>query len=141
GDFVQALAPFIINDVPPAMLKMGFAASTGGSHHIHEVRNLIITTPGGVRLQKEVDKPVALIGDELTYTVDLYNQVNSPAPDLAFEDIIPDNFNVTNVVFDNKGNAGNTTSGWSAVADLTDVTVDLVPYGEAAFVITGTVTG
>ncbi len=55
-------------DPIPALLKLGFGASTGGGFNYHEIRNLYITTPGNVRINKEVDKPNVIIGDDLTYT-------------------------------------------------------------------------
>src|ERR1035437_287475 len=43
------LLTYTSNTAPPANLKVGFAASTGGSSNYHAIRNVLITTPGAVR--------------------------------------------------------------------------------------------
>src|SRR5690606_35372738 len=48
GAFQEVLSPVMLDEIPPTFLKVGFAAVTGGRTHYHEVRNLTITTPGGV---------------------------------------------------------------------------------------------
>lgn len=61
----------------PESLKLGFAASTGGRFNFHEIRNLLITTPGGVRVQKSMDKDNVTPGQELTYTVTVHNETTA----------------------------------------------------------------
>lgn len=39
----------------PASLKLGFAASTGGGFNLHEIRNLILTTPGFIRVDSRTN--------------------------------------------------------------------------------------
>ncbi|MBQ0152600.1 MAG: hypothetical protein KBS61_06875 [Chryseobacterium sp.] len=34
----------------PATLKIGFAAATGGGYNFHEIRNILLTTPGNLRI-------------------------------------------------------------------------------------------
>lgn len=34
----------------PPTLKLGFAASTGGGYNFHEIRNILLTTPGNLRV-------------------------------------------------------------------------------------------
>src|SRR5690606_19687729 len=65
---VLVLDKIKITERPPDYLKIGFAAVTGGSTHIHEVRNLNITTPADLWVRKTVDKTEARVEDELTYT-------------------------------------------------------------------------
>ncbi|MGG5508132.1 MULTISPECIES: DUF7507 domain-containing protein [unclassified Myroides] len=73
GQFYEVLNK-LNKEAPPANLKMGFAGSTGGAINYHEIRNLFATGPGGVVVQKSVDKTIAHVGDELTYTIDLKGQ-------------------------------------------------------------------
>jgi uncharacterized repeat protein (TIGR01451 family) len=75
---------------PPANLKVGFAASTGGSSNYHEIRNMLITTPGGFRVDKNVDKSNAKIGDQLTYTINAYNSTPNPVSNLILADTLKD---------------------------------------------------
>ncbi|MDP2453673.1 MULTISPECIES: hypothetical protein [unclassified Kaistella] len=39
----------------PTSLKLGFAASTGGGFNLHEIRNLILTTPGFIRVDSRAN--------------------------------------------------------------------------------------
>lgn len=57
GEFTE-LMTYQTADVPPELLKVGFAASTGGGYNNHEVRNLLITTPGNVRVSKRANKDI-----------------------------------------------------------------------------------
>jgi len=41
--YVSIIEPFTLSSLPPEMLKLGFAASTGMSSNYHEIRNLRIT--------------------------------------------------------------------------------------------------
>jgi uncharacterized repeat protein (TIGR01451 family) len=52
---------------------LGFAASTGAGFNYHEIRNVLITTPGNVRVQKSVDQTSQTLGNDLTYTVNITN--------------------------------------------------------------------
>src|SRR5664279_2098246 len=70
GQSQQLLGSYTLPSLPTARLKLGFAASIGADVNYHEVRTLYITTSGGLRITKSVDKPMARVGDELTYTVD-----------------------------------------------------------------------
>ncbi|MDR1722885.1 MAG: InlB B-repeat-containing protein [Tannerella sp.] len=46
GAFTKIIGPVILPDAAPSLLKLGFAAVTGGQKAIHEVRDVIIRTPG-----------------------------------------------------------------------------------------------
>ncbi|TLX24933.1 hypothetical protein FE904_14865 [Chryseobacterium indologenes] len=39
----------------PSNLKLGFAASTGGGFNFHEIRNILLTTPGNLRVDSRSD--------------------------------------------------------------------------------------
>lgn len=142
-------------DPIPATLKMGFAASTGGAINFHEIRNLMITTLGGVRVQKEVDKDTALPNENLTYTVNVYNDTMTPVTNLGVTDIIKNglgntisnsDFQVTSILFNNNGVTGNTASGFtSGVPKTTGITnpfsstLNLDSKSFATFTIVGNV--
>ena len=119
-------------DPIPSSLKLGFAASTGGAINMHEIRNVMITTTGGVRVQKEVDKPIALPNDNLTYTVNVFNDTMTPITNLGLSDILKDvngttlnssTFELNSITFNNNGDTGNTATGFvSGVAKTTGLT-------------------
>ncbi|MEC4114171.1 hypothetical protein VSO92_08625 [Myroides pelagicus] len=140
SDFKTIINAFQIDEVPPAYLSLGFAASTGMFNNNHEVRNITVTTPGGVRVTKQVDKAEAYVGDELTYTINVFNQDTKDLKDLKFTDLIPEHFQVTSVEFKNNGNAKNSASNYSK-NDLSNVSVNLGGMSEGTFIVKGIITG
>lgn len=140
GPFRFIMDEILVNDPPPANLNLGFAASTGANTHIHEIRNVMVTTPQGVRVFKKVDKRRAYVGEELEYRIGLFNHSDIAVQNLKFSDLIADGFEPTSVVFNNHGNPLNTATGYTQT-DLSDVTVGLDAYGEAEFVVKGNITG
>lgn len=92
---------------PPANLKIGFAASTGSYWANHEIRNLTVTTPGGVRAEK-TGPQLFKNGDDVSYKVKVYNDGLTPQTGIAFTDSLPAGFQFSSIAFDNAGNAGNT---------------------------------
>ncbi len=140
GAFEKVFGPFILDNIPPALLKLGFAASTGIAVNYHEVRNLVVTTPDGISVNKSVNKSVARIGDELTYIVNLNNQTDTIAKGLEFKDVLPANFAIESITFDNLGDALNTATGYTQT-DLSNVKVTLNEYGRSRFIVRGKVTG
>jgi len=139
GKFRTEFGPFTLPALPPAMLKLGFAASTGAGINNHEVRNLYITTPKGVRLTKEVDKANAKTGDVLTYTMTLYNQLDTILSGLKFNDNLgqlPTGFEVTSVTFQNDGDPLNTATGYSTT-NLSNASVTLNAFSHARFIVKG----
>ena len=141
GTFSKVLGPYELPTVPPASLKMGLAASTGQSINIHEIRNLIITSAGGIRTSKSVDKLTAKVGDELTYTIDVYNQTDSLAKGLILKEAlsqISSNFRVKSVTFDNHGDPKTTASNYP-ITDLSNISLDIAPISSATFTIKGNV--
>ena len=139
----------------PSNLKMGFAASTGGGFNYHEIRNLLITTTGGVRVQKEVDKVNALPGEQLTYTINVYNENVLPVTNLKLTDNIKDgngnlinlsDFQISSITFNNNEKANNTASGFTSGLPKTtgftnpfSTTMTLDGNASASFTIVGTV--
>jgi len=47
---------YVTEQVIPETLKIGFAASTGGSYNNHEIRNLVITTTGNLSVSNLADR-------------------------------------------------------------------------------------
>lgn len=96
GDLVE-LMTYQTADVPPELLKVGFAASTGGGFNNHEVRNLMITTPGNLRVVKRADKDIlrsvpATNGpsNEIEYHIEVINDTPVELDAIDFTDKLTD---------------------------------------------------
>ncbi|WGQ08608.1 gliding motility-associated C-terminal domain-containing protein [Pedobacter gandavensis] len=154
GNFATVLGPYTLATLPPANLKLGFAGSTGGSVNNHEVRNVIITTPGGVRVDKAVDKASAISGQDVTYTVNVTNSTPVAIANLKLADTIRNSnnailtaadFTINSITFSNNGNAGNTSPGYTngtVVAGGTNpfnATLNLAANTTSSFTIKGTI--
>lgn len=93
--FIELMS-YITTDVPPAQLKIGFAGSTGGGYNNHEIRNLLITTPGNLRITKKADKdilrsvPNGSSENEVTYTMYVVNDTDADLHNIEFEDQLTD---------------------------------------------------
>ena len=115
---------YVTEDPIPSNLKMGFGSSTGGGFNFHEIRNLLITTVGGVRVQKYVDKSNALPNDILTYTIDVHNESGAAVSNLVVNDVFendngdpvnfPDCFEISSITFNNNGKTGSTATGFTS---------------------------
>lgn len=85
-------------DVPPNTLKMGFAASTGWAVNYHEMRNLLVTTPGNLRVVKKADKDLlrSVTGsnptnqNQITYTIEVTNDTDAALTNVDFKDVVTD---------------------------------------------------
>ena len=108
--------------LPPKNLKVGFAASTGLGYNYHEVRNLMVTTPGGLRLDKQVNKTSAAVGEQLKYTINLNNATKSDLENLILTDTLRDangnmlpngSFTIDSLVFNNHNNTKNSLQSYT----------------------------
>ena len=147
---------YVTEDPIPPLLKMGFGSSTGGGFNFHEIRNLLITTVGGVRVQKQVDKVNALPDDNLTYTINVHNESGGAVSNLIVNDVmedengnpisVSDDFEISSITFSNKGKSGSTATGFTSGAAKTtgftnpfSTTMTLEANSSASFTIVGTV--
>lgn len=94
GNYVQQITTDY-NEKPFEYMKLGFAASTGGNHNYHEIRNVITTTPGGLRVFKSANKNLVATTaqndhNKLTYTINVTNDSNFQLNQISFQDIIKD---------------------------------------------------
>lgn len=91
------LITYTTSTPPPPLLKLGFAASTGGGVNNHEIRNLKITTLGNLRVNKNANVDVLRSensnnapSNEITYSIDVTNDTNADLENIAFEDKLTD---------------------------------------------------
>ncbi|MBN9296363.1 MAG: hypothetical protein J0I41_05090, partial [Filimonas sp.] len=153
----STLLSYTTTTAPPQNLKVGFAASTGGGFNYHEIRNLVITTPGGVRVDKVIDKANANVGDQVTYTVNAYNSTTAPIANLKFADTLKDNsgnilpigssgyITLNSITFNNNGGANTATGFTSGVPKTTGLTnpfstsLNMDANSNATFTVKGTI--
>lgn len=95
GNFVY-VTDYTTTDVPPSLLKLGFAAASGGGVNFHEIRNLLVTTPGNLRVVKRADKDIlrtnSAANGTITYTIEVTNDTDFEIPSISFSDKITDSY-------------------------------------------------
>ncbi|MDQ6470614.1 hypothetical protein RB619_08170 [Flavobacterium sp. LHD-80] len=94
GDF-QEIFRYTTTEIPPALLSVGFAGSTGSGFNYHELRNILMTTPGNLRISKHASKDYlrAITGsgfNEITYYIEVVNDTDAALSSINFEDKITD---------------------------------------------------
>lgn len=92
----------------PANLKLGFAASTGGGFNFHEIRNILLTTPGNLRIDSRSDLAFSCNSKKntITFKVEVSNDtgadlsninVNSKVSDAANNLVSTSLFKITGI--------------------------------------------
>lgn len=81
----------------PANLKLGFAASTGGGYNFHEIRNILLTTPGNLRVDGRSD--IAFACNEkkniVSFKIEVTNDTAAALNNINFNSKITNLSNVT----------------------------------------------
>ncbi|MBF8456916.1 hypothetical protein IV494_06935 [Kaistella sp. G5-32] len=77
----------------PADLRIGFAASTGGGYNFHEIRNILLTTPGNIRVDSRSD--TALLCNDtgtnpVTFKIEVTNDTAATLNNIDFTNQIQD---------------------------------------------------
>lgn len=99
GGAFTDLITYTTTTPPPSLLKLGFAASTGGGINNHEIRNLKITTLGNLRVNKNANidilrsKPSTDItkpSNKITYNIEVTNDTPADLNNIAFNDRMTD---------------------------------------------------
>ncbi|WP_316759939.1 gliding motility-associated C-terminal domain-containing protein [Pedobacter aquatilis] len=100
GAFTQLFTYSLVDQggvsyAPPSTLKLGFVSATGGSFNKHEIRNVQVTTPGNLRVNKRADKDflrTVSTGDanKVTYTIDVNNDTPTAVNNVQFKDRLTD---------------------------------------------------
>lgn len=114
GAFTEVMS-YTTNDAPPSLLKLGFAASTGGGFNNHEIRNILVSTPGNLRVYKLANKDIlrSVPGtgseseNEVTFMLEVTNDTDSSLQ----------NINVTDQFSDGDGNP--LPDGMFKITDIT----------------------
>lgn len=126
----------------PAQVKIGYAASTGGSTNYHEIRNLVINPlPSEVDLMmfKTAASSTATLGGTVTYTVTArnYGPSQTTVSNVPITDVVP--AQLTSVTWTCATSGGSTCGAASGSGNNISTTATL-PFNSAAiYTITGTV--
>ncbi|NIG56389.1 PKD domain-containing protein [Chitinophaga sp. Cy-1792] len=138
GVMTKVFGPVTLTSPPPANLKVGFAATTGLYTARHEVKNLLVTTPGAVRVEKS--GPASIINNgSMNYEVDVYNDNINPLTGIPVTDTLPAGLQVSNVSFRNNGYTGNSYDGAGSISSqvFAGGKVNLQAASRGTFVFTG----
>ena len=81
----------------PALLKLGFAASTGGGFNFHEIRNILLTTPGNLRVDSRVNNSTVCKEKKtnLVYNIEVTNDTSANLNSINFTNRLVDKNGLT----------------------------------------------
>lgn len=145
----QPLTQMITGQALPAiatsqLLKIGYAASTGGSTNYHEIRNLLVnslntSTATDLGISKTASVASATTGSPITYTVTArnYGPNNVTATGVGIVDNVP--AAITGVTWTCAGSGGATCGAASGSGNTINTTANLPMNGIAIYTINGTV--
>ncbi|WP_294282757.1 hypothetical protein [uncultured Chryseobacterium sp.] len=79
----------------PSNLKLGFAASTGGGFNFQEIRNIILTTPGNLRVDSRSDSYFTCNDNtsNITFKVEVSNDTDAALNSIDFNGKVADDNN------------------------------------------------
>jgi hypothetical protein len=79
----------------PPNLKLGFAASTGGGFNFHEIRNILLTTPGNLRIDSRSDLAFSCNSKKntITFKVEVTNDTAANLSNIAVNSQVEDALN------------------------------------------------
>ncbi|WP_139421398.1 L-type lectin family protein [Chryseobacterium mulctrae] len=79
----------------PANLKLGFAASTGGGFNFHEIRNILLTTPGNLRVDSRSDLAFSCNSKKntITFKVEVTNDTGAALSNIGVTSKVQDALN------------------------------------------------
>ena len=137
----QVVTGLMTGQPVPASVKIGYAASTGGSTNYHEIRNLTVdplSTDINLTMFKTVSAPTVTAGGQLTYTVTArnYGPNNITANNVPIIDTMP--ALLTNVTWTCTGANGGTCGAASGNGSI-NTTATLPLNASVTYAIKSTV--
>ena len=141
GTFSTLINAYTMPTAPPSNLKIGFAASSGGSTNYHEIRNLSIQKPTNLSVVKTLSSgfvaplnPLAAI----SYTLLITNDGPNAISDAILTDTIPNQIeNAAYTCVPGTGSTCSSASG-SLPTNSLNLTLGLPLTGTVTVTVTGT---
>jgi uncharacterized repeat protein (TIGR01451 family) len=126
------------------MLKLGLAASTGSLHNFHEIRNMIITTPGNISVIKQGPAYITYPGTAipLSYDITIRNQTPVTVSQIQIKDLLPQGYIVnpaTGITVEQFGDSTNTVSTLSVNNGVLSGVAKIAANAEVKLHVTGTI--
>jgi len=140
---VQIVSNLLVKEPIHATVKIGYAASTGGSNNYHEIRNLIVdplpSADIDLTMVKTVSSPTVTQGGPISYTITARKTgpLNVTATNVPISDAIP--AAITGVTWTCAGSGGATCGAASGSGNSINTTATLPLSGYATYTINGTV--
>ncbi|WP_118952061.1 T9SS type A sorting domain-containing protein [Taibaiella helva] len=144
--FTTLFGPVTMTSLPPAMLKLGLASSTGAQHNFHEIRNLIITTPGNISVDKQGPEYIDLNGgrNNLSYDITVSNGSTVALNDIQVRDLLPAGYALsvdTGISIENYGNPANTVNNLNISNGVLSGTASIAANSEVTLHLRGVING
>jgi uncharacterized repeat protein (TIGR01451 family) len=140
GTYTTLINAYTMPIAPPSNLKIGFAASTGGSTNYHEIRNLSIQKPTNLKVVKTLSSgfvaPLNPLAN-VSYTLAVTNEGPNGVSDAVLTDTISNL--IENVAFTCTPGTGSSCSSPSGSLPLNILNLTLaLPFnGTATITVTG----
>lgn len=87
--FNRLINTYTLPNPPFTTLKVGFAASSGGSTNYHDIRNILITNPVDTQITKTVSTADVMVGGAVSYTLAVSNTNITAAANVVVTDTLP----------------------------------------------------
>ena len=137
GAFQTLINGFTLPNPPPPTLKLGFAATTGGSTNYHEIRNVRVQLPADVGVSKTGPSSVAP-GAPITYTVSVTNSGPNSADGSTLTDTVP--ASISGVTWTCTASAGAACGSASGSGNAINLPIPTLPAGgTVTLTVSGTV--
>gem|GEM_PF-1681617 len=140
--FVTLFGPVAMTSPPPSMLKLGLAASTGAQHNFHEIRNMIITTPGNISVDKQGPAYLPASSSHLSYDITVSNQTAVTVNDILIRDLLPPGYSLsadTGITVNTYGNGSSSVSNITVSNGVLSAQANIAPNSEITLRLNGTI--
>lgn len=141
--FTILFGPVTMTSPPPAMLKLGLAASTGAQHNYHEIRNMVITTPGSISVDKQGPAYISNTGSavSLNYDITVKNQTPVTVNAIQIADLLPPGYTVNpaDITIEQYGNNTNNVSNLAVNDGVLSGVATVAANAEVTLHIHGTI--
>lgn len=97
ASFTRLISAYPLTAAPPSTLKIGFAASTGGSDNFHDIRNVSVSNPVDITISKSAPADL-MINSAFNYVLTVANAYTDPAGSVTVSDTLPTGITYSNTV-------------------------------------------